>query len=102
MEINKSKSTKSNKSSTKNNYVGGFLNWFSSKKTKKQKMNMNNTKKNEGKNKQKELCKKKYFGKSVRGTPINWAYKRCVKGPSWERCKNLPPAGYGMHRYFCE
>ena len=49
----------------------------------------------------KELCKK-YLGKSVRGTPKNWAYNKCIKRNKWESCKTLPPAGYGMHRYFCE
>ena len=48
------------------------------------------------------LCSKKYKDKAVRGTPKNWAYNRCIKKNSWERCKNLPPQGWGMHRYFCE
>jgi hypothetical protein len=43
---------------------------------------------------------KKYFNKTVRGTPKNWAYRKCLKNP--ERCQTLPPAGYGMYRYFCE
>jgi len=79
-----SKSKKSNKSKNTN------------KKSNKTKKN-NNT----GVKSKTELCSKKYKDKSIRGTPKNWAYNRCVKN-SWERCKTLPPAGYGMHRYFCE
>ena len=70
--------------------------------SKKNKSKQNNkTKKSSNSNSVKELCSKKYKDKSVRGTPVNWAYKRCIKN-GWEKCKNLPPAGYGMYRYFCE
>ena len=71
-------------------------------KSKQNKSKKNNkTKKSSNSNSVKELCSKKYKDKSVRGTPLNWAYKRCIKH-GWEKCKNLPPAGYGMYRYFCE
>ena len=76
-----------------------------SKKSKKTKKSKNTTKKISNianKVSNKELCSKKYLGKSVRGTPKNWAYNRCIKRNKWESCKTLPPAGYGMHRYFCE
>jgi hypothetical protein len=70
--------------------------------SKKNKTKKNNkTKKSSNSNSVKELCSKKYKDKSVRGTPVNWAYKRCIKD-GWEKCKNLPPAGYGMYRYFSE
>ena len=49
----------------------------------------------------KDLCSKKYKDKSVRGTPKNWAYNRCLKH-TFERCKTLPPAGWNMYRSFCE
>jgi len=70
-------------------------------KSKQNKSKQNKTKKSSNSNSVKELCSKKYKDKSVRGTPVNWAYKRCIKD-GWEKCKNLPPAGYGMYRYFCE
>ena len=87
--------------------MSSIFNFFStSKKTRKSKKvskkvsktNKNNT--TGGKSKT-ELCSKKYKDKSIRGTPKNWAYNRCVKN-SWERCNKLPPAGMGMYRYFCE
>jgi hypothetical protein len=60
-------------------------------KIKKSKKNSNKTKKstkknsklNSGKSK-KELCAHKYKDKSIRGTPKNWAYNRCMKD-GWER-----------------
>ena len=48
-----------------------------------------------------DLCAHKYKDKAIRGTPKNWAYNRCMKN-GWERCKNLPPAGYNMYKEFCE
>ena len=75
----------------------------SSKSNKSNKSNKKNKKNNKSSGKSvKELCSHKYKDKAVRGTPKNWAYNRCVKRNSWERCKNLPPAGWGMPRYFCE
>ena len=81
-----------------------FISKYISKKSKTNKNN-NKSKKNNnaligGKTK-KELCSHKYKDKAIRGTPKNWAYKRCMK-QGWERCKNLPPAGYNMHRDFCD
>ena len=87
-----------------------LTNMFSTKKSKshkskshksKSRTKNNKTKKSSG-NSVKELCSKKYKDKEVRGTPKNWAYTKCIKKNSWERCKNLPPQGWGMHRYFCE
>ena len=72
-------------------------------KSKKNNKSTNKTKKNNsigGKSKT-ELCGKKYKDKSVRGTPKNWAYNRCLKN-SWDRCKTLPPAGRNMYRDFCD
>jgi hypothetical protein len=74
----------------------------SSSKSNSNKAKDNKTKKSSNTNSVKELCSKKYKDKAVRGTPKNWAYNRCIKKNSWERCKNLPPQGWGMHRYFCE
>ena len=74
----------------------------SSKSSKSSKTQNNKTKKSSNSNSVKELCSKKYKGKSVRGTPKNWAYNKCIKTNSWERCKNLPPQGWGRYRYFCE
>ena len=84
--------TKKSKSPSKSN----------SNKAKDNKTKDNKTKKSSNTNSVKELCSKKYKDKAVRGTPKNWAYNRCIKKNSWERCKNLPPQGWGMHRYFCE
>jgi hypothetical protein len=86
-----SKSKKTKKSSS---------NKSSSKKSSSNKLNKKNNKSSGKSNK--ELCSHKYKDKAVRGTPKNWAYNRCVKTNSWERCKNLPPAGWGMHRNFCD
>ena len=47
-----------------------------------------------------ELCKK-YKDRSVRNTPKNWAYNRCIKSVNWSACKKLPPSGYSMGRDFC-
>jgi hypothetical protein len=74
----------------------------SSSKSNSNKAKDNKTKKSSNTNSVKELCSKKYKDKAVRGTPKNWAYNRCIKKNSWERCKNLPPQGWSMHRYFCE
>ena len=75
----------------------------SSNSSKKNKSNKSNNKSKKSSDKSvKELCSHKYKDKEVRGTPKNWAYNRCIKTNSWERCKNLPPAGWGMPRYFCE
>jgi hypothetical protein len=70
-------------------------------KGKKSKTN-SKTKKNMASSYQ-ELCKKKYENKTVRGTPKNWAYKKCLQRKDWDRCKSLPPSGWNnMYRYFCE
>ena len=90
------------------NKMFSLTNFFSTKKTKSRKSrrsskaskNTNKTKKSSS-NSVKELCSKKYKNKAIRETPKNWAYNRCVKINSWERCKNLPPQGWGMHHYFC-
>ena len=80
-----------------------LTNMFSTKKSKshksKSRTKNNKTKKSSG-NSVKELCSKKYKDKEVRGTPKNWAYNRCIRNP-WERCKDLPPKGLGMYKYFC-
>ena len=52
-----------------------------------------------GGNTVKKKCKK-FKDKTVRGTPKNWAYKKCIK--SCGNCIKLPPAGYGMYKYFCD
>ena len=91
--------------------MSSIFNLFStSKKTRKSKKVSKNlskvsskTKKNNstgGKSKT-ELCSKKYKDKSIRGTPKNWAYNRCLKN-DWERCKKLPPSGSNMYREFCD
>ena len=59
----------------------------------------NTLKRFKGGNTVKTTCNK-YKDKIVRGTPKNWAYKKCIK--SGGKCNTLPPAGYGMYRYFCE
>ena len=89
--------------------MSSIFNFFSkSKKTRKSKKlskasskTKKNSKGGKGVKSKTELCSKKYKDKSIRGTPKNWAYNRCVKN-SWERCNKLPPAGMGMYRYFCE
>lgn len=50
-----------------------------------------------------KICSK-YKNKSVRKTPTNWAYKKCMKQPieNIDTCKTLPPSGWNMYRYFCE
>ena len=87
-----------------------FLNIFKSKSNKKTKTkvskkpkqnNKTKTKKNVNGKSNKELCNK-YKNKSVRGTPKDWAYNKCVKTNNWERCKSLPPKGYNMYKEFCE
>lgn len=86
--FSKSKKTSKSKKSSKT----------PSKKSSKTKKTSNS---NTGGKSKTDLCSKKYKDKSIRGTPKNWAYNRCVKN-SWDRCSKLPPAGYGMYRYFCE
>ena len=49
------------------------------------------------------ICNK-YKDQSIRGTPKNWAYNKCMKQPKSRvnNCKRLPPKGWNMYRYFCE
>ena len=80
-----------------------LLNLFRTKKNKKvrtRKISKSQTKKLYRKTNE-ELCKK-YKNKSVRNTPKNWAYNKCIKRHNWEKCKKLPPQGWNMYRYFCE
>jgi hypothetical protein len=80
-----------------------MFNLVKTKKNKKfssKKMNTRQTKKLYGKT-NKELCKK-YKNKSVRTTPKNWAYNKCIKRNNWEMCKKLPPQGWNMYKYFCD
>lgn len=46
----------------------------------------------------------KYKDQSIRGTPKNWAYDKCMKQPKRRLiyCKSLPPKGWNMYRYFCD
>ena len=69
------------------------------KKTRKTKGKSKKIEKTKEKSK-KELCSK-YKDKIVRKTPKNWAYNKCLKS-DWEKCKTLPPSGWGMYRYFCD
>ncbi len=87
-----------------------MINFFSFLKTKKNSSSSLNNKQSRAlRNKNilekygktnKELCKK-YKDRSVRGTPKNWAYNRCIKAVNWTACKKLPPSGYSMGRDFC-
>ena len=80
-----------------------LFNFFKTKKNKQlrsSKSSNTKTKKIFGKTTT-ELCKK-YKDKSIRNTPKNWAYNKCVKRNNWESCKKLPPNGWNMYRYFCE
>jgi len=80
-----------------------FLKVFKTKKNKQNISKKNNNKKTikiYGKTNT-ELCKK-YKDKSIRNTPKNWAYNKCIKRNNWEACKTLPPQGWNMHKYFCD
>ena len=80
-----------------------FLNLFKTRKNKQfrsKKITKTQTKKLYGKTNE-ELCKK-YKDKSVRDTPKNWAYNKCIKRNNWEVCKKLPPQGWNMYKYFCD
>lgn len=84
-----------------NSYVNELGKKYGTKKTiLKKSMKKNNKSNNNSKSK---ICGK-YKDKAIRGTPLNWAYKKCMRHPSdrMETCKTLPPNGYGMYRYFCE
>ena len=76
------------------------LNQIMKPKTKKNKKNNKNKKKN---NKTKKQVCAKYKNKSIRKTPVNWAFNRCMrtKDPA-VRCTPLPPTGWNMYRYFCD
>ena len=52
----------------------------------------------------KSIICSKYKDKELRGTPVNWAYKRCMRQPTnmIDKCKTLPPSGWGMYRNFCD
>jgi len=75
------------------------LNQIMKPKTKK-----NNNKKNKKKNNKtkKQVCAK-YKNKSIRKTPVNCAFNRCMrsKDPT-VKCRTLPPTGWNMYRYFCD
>ncbi len=80
-----------------------LINLFKTRKNKKiisTKLSNKQSKKMYGKTNE-ELCNK-YKNKSVRNTPKNWAYNKCIKHNNWEVCKSLPPQGWNMYRYFCD
>ena len=70
-------------------------------KKKQEKPRKNNKKKIKTKTK-KQVCAK-YKNKSIRKTPVNWAFNRCMrsKDPT-VKCRTLPPTGWNMYRYFCD
>jgi len=81
-----------------------FLSFFKTKKSKHKvvkisKLSNSESIKKYGKT-NKQLCKI-YKGKSIRDTPKNWAYNKCIKKNTWEKCKSLPPQGWTMWRDFC-
>lgn len=65
------------------------------KKQKKKSVSKPDSKVNKSK-----ICNK-YKDKSIRGTPKNWAYKRCMKQPSSKvmNCKNLPPPNSLIYKW---
>lgn len=87
-----------------NSYVNELGRKYGTKKTiLKKSMKKNNNKSNNSKTTKSKICNK-YKDKAIRGTPVNWAYKKCMRQPidRINTCKTLPPNGYGMYRYFCE
>ena len=86
-------------------FVNVFIQFFKSKKTKKNKhkyvrpKHLSNSESIQKYGKtNKQLCKI-YKGKEIKGTPKNWAYDKCIKKNNWKRCKSLNV--YNMWTEFC-
>jgi hypothetical protein len=86
---------------TKKQNLKKFNLWV--KQIKKQNLKKVKTKKNNYNVSKSDICNK-YKDQSIRTTPKNWAYNKCMRQPKsrLESCKRLPPKGWNMYKYFCE